>query len=64
MSAGDIAHLLSAAGHATDRRVRLLYLAEARATLAREVERLRELTLLLAALEHDAVRATQTEIAT
>jgi hypothetical protein len=63
MSAADIAHLLSAAGHAPDQSTRLVYLAEARSLLAKEVERLRELTLLLAALEHDAVRAAQTELA-
>jgi hypothetical protein len=62
MSAENVAHLLSAASHAPDRSTRLLYLAEARSLLAREVERCRELTLLLTALEHDAVTATQTEL--
>jgi hypothetical protein len=63
MSAENVAHLLSAAGHAPDRSTRILYLAQARSALAREVERVRELTLLLAALEHDAVTASQIELA-
>lgn len=57
-----IAQLLSAASNASDRAVRLAYLAEARARLAAESERLRELALLLEGLEGKTV-AGQLELA-
>jgi hypothetical protein len=64
MSSERVAWLLSAAGNARDRGVRLLYLAEGRSILAREVERHRELALLLEALEGEIAGPAGIEVGT
>jgi hypothetical protein len=56
MSADRIAHLLSAASTAPDRSMKLAYSAEARNLIAREIERLAQQQLLLAALETELGR--------
>lgn len=58
----NIARLLSAASHATDRSTRLAYLSEARAALAREAERHRDLALLCQEQERELTRMAQQEL--
>jgi hypothetical protein len=55
-----LAELLSAAHAAPDRSMRLAYAAEARCVATREAERLRQLVLLLEALEGQLVKEAAT----
>jgi hypothetical protein len=55
----EIAALLAAASESPDRGVRAVYAAEARIRLARERDRLIELSLLVDAVETDLARAAR-----
>jgi hypothetical protein len=52
----DVACLLAAANDGVEREVRTLYVATARAKLAREIDRVAQLQAILAAVESELAR--------